>query len=254
MSNGWIICGPDVPGKQQMAIDRQMLEKTESDHLTRIRLYHFVPPTISLGFHQKVDDIDTDAAREAGFDIEPRPTGGRAVLHKGDLVYSISIAAKGVDAGSPLHIGVYNRVSNALIRGFRSIGIPAETAEEKALGKLAGDLPKLCFSSATKHEVQIDGRKVVGSAQRRGKNAVLQHGSILVTDEHLELVNVLSGLDDAARVRISDTMRKRTISLTSAGLTCSVGELRDVLCRSFISEFNVPEHKRDSLNVDIQVS
>ncbi len=81
------------------AIDAAMLKQTEIDSLTRVRLYHFSPPAVSLGFHQKHIDINESLCEERGYSIVRRPTGGRAVLHKGDLVYSISVSAKGVVEG-----------------------------------------------------------------------------------------------------------------------------------------------------------
>ncbi len=237
MSGGWILCGPDETGLRQMDLDRRMLAAAEQDGLTRIRLYHFVPPAISLGFHQKESDIDKAAASEHGIDVVRRPTGGRAVLHKGDIVYSIATGASGVGEQDPLHIGVYNRVSRALLAGFRSLGLPAEASQDKPHALRSGDLPKLCFSSATRHEVQIDNRKMVGSAQRRGRGAVLQHGSILVTDEHLELVDLLAGLDDGKRERLRSAMEKRTVSLREGGLTATLEELRLALCEAFQAEF-----------------
>ena len=123
MTRGWITYGPDNPGQFQMDLDRRMLHSTEKDGRTRVRLYRFVPPAVSLGFHQKESEVAIDLCREHGFDVVRRPTGGRAVLHKGDLVYSISISAVGVEEDGPMNRGVYNLVSLALIQGILELGI-----------------------------------------------------------------------------------------------------------------------------------
>ncbi|MBZ0266057.1 hypothetical protein K8I28_15475 [bacterium] len=238
MSEGVLYNGPDVGGREQMQIDRMMLRATEEDAITRIRLYRFVPPTLSLGFNQKISDIDIEKCEKSSYDIVHRPTGGRAVLHKGDIIYSITHSAAGVDSKTPLHIGVYNLVSLALISGLNELDIPATSAEQHRFKNSApSDLPKLCFSSSTKHEVQVDGKKLVGSAQRRGYGAILQHGSILVTEEYLEVINLLKGINQEQAGKLLEAMQKRTIHIHAINNKCDfdsiINKLSDKFCEVF---------------------
>jgi len=238
---GYIIVGPDGAGEKQMILDSIMLKLTENDKKTRVRLYRFIPPSVSLGYHQKKIDIDESICKNRGYDIVRRPTGGRAVLHKGDLVYSISIAAENVKEDGPLHRGVYNLVSLAIIQGLQNIGINAEGSQELNLSLVEkkSELPRLCFSSATRHEVQIDGRKLVGSAQRRGNNALLQHGSILVTDEHLDIVNILKDVNPGRREAVRKVMISRTVSLSDHWTDISWEKLISSLKQSFSQIFDL---------------
>ncbi|MDP8205914.1 MAG: biotin/lipoate A/B protein ligase family protein [Candidatus Electryonea clarkiae] len=246
MNPGIICIGPDGPGEMQMHLDRLMLASTQEDRRTRIRLYRFNPPAVSLGYNQKIIEIDSEKSKSFGYDVVRRPTGGRAVLHKGDLVYSISVAEDNVVEDAPLHVGVYNLVSYALINGIRKAGINAgETEGIKSPQGRNGDIPRLCFSSATRHEVQVEGRKVVGSAQRRGQNAILQHGSILISDDHLDLSDLLIGIDVERSEKIKTFLKKRTISLSEAGYTGTCEDLAEVLAIEFAQVFS-PVEKVDN--------
>jgi len=247
---GWLALGPDGPGAVQMEIDRRMAAATAWDGRTRIRLYRFLPPAVSLGYHQREGDIDRAACRGRGFDIVRRPTGGRAVLHKGDLVYSITVAEKGLEEDAPLHRGVYNLVSLALVQGLRRLGVQADPAADPALlAAPKGDLPRLCFSSATRHEVQVRGKKLVGSAQRRLRGVVLQHGSILAGEDHLEIVDVLSGVTSERRGALRDALHKRTICLHEAGYRGSLEEIREILAEAFEEVF-APLERRETESLD----
>ncbi len=99
------------------------------------------------------------------------------------------------------------------------------------------DLPKLCFSSATRHEVQINGRKVVGSAQRRGREAVIQHGSILVNKDHLEIVKLLEGVNEKSARQLYNIMEKRTIDLRTAGFEKDESSLVEFMMHGFQEVF-----------------
>jgi lipoate-protein ligase A len=79
-------------GLANMALDRSLLEQLQTGKRTQpiVRFYLWEKPTISLGTNQFVDEVvDTTAALRLGYDIVKRPTGGRALLHKGDICYCI---------------------------------------------------------------------------------------------------------------------------------------------------------------------
>ena len=107
-----------------------------------------------------------------------RPTGGRAVLHDQELTYSVVSN----DASLfPLHdlMGTYSIISRALQDGFMRFGImvSASSGTRDASASRA-ERQSPCFSSPTRHELMVQGRKLAGSAQRRLKRSFLQHGSI----------------------------------------------------------------------------
>lgn len=140
-----------------------------------VRLYRWERPTVSFGRNEPAADrYDAEAGGRAGVDFVRRPTGGRAVLHDVELTYSVVVPLRSVSGLRP----AYRRINRALVEGLRTLGAPVETAGEDApvLGPGAGP----CFRAPAAGEVVGEGGKLVGSAQVRIGEALLQHGSILV--------------------------------------------------------------------------
>jgi lipoate-protein ligase A len=163
-------------GALQMAIDTWLLDRHHRAlHPPTLRFYRWSSPTLSLGHHQR--DYP-DFWRDLPIERVRRPTGGRAVLHHGDLSYAV--VTSGLSGG--VH-RVYERVCRFLIEGWRSLGVELHygTAGRGYIGSAS------CFGTATGADLVDAGeRKFIGSAQLRRGGAVLQHGSMLVGgDRHL---------------------------------------------------------------------
>jgi lipoate-protein ligase A len=234
-----------------MALDEAMARQSALDDLVRIRFYTFQPPCLSLGHHQKRNDVDENACRERGYDVAVRPTGGRAVLHKGDFVYCVTVPETERLPDSGLHTGVYNLVALALARGLRKVGIEPDDAARHLDAPTDIDLPKLCFSSTTRHEVTSHGKKLVGSAQRILRGAVLQHGSLLITDEHLELTDLLAGIPDERKGATRRALEIRTTNLRELGFEGGFDDLVDVMRGVFSVTFDgLEESKLDDFLPD----
>lgn len=205
-------------GEFNMSYDENLARSLiTSDQPFVIRVYGWRPAAISLGWHQNIDEIDAEEAARSGLDVVRRPTGGRAILHSEEVTYSVVMVAsqKGV-------LNVYQRISEALVCGIQSLGVPA------ALEKSQPHFPSLyrspsavaCFASAARYEIQVAGRKLVGSAQRRfarpgGDEVVLQHGSILLSRDHLRIVDFLRHLDGDQREHLKRELAQKTIDLSS---------------------------------------
>ena len=156
-----------------MAIDSWLLEQHQLGlHPATLRFYTWSPPAISLGYHQTnwPQYWQQLMWRGVPVDIVRRPTGGRAVLHQGDLSYAV--VTSGV-VGS--RVQVYQQICEFLLRGWRSLGIELYYG---ATGR--GYIHNSsCFGTATGADLVLaNGYKLIGSAQFRHKEAVLQHGSI----------------------------------------------------------------------------
>jgi lipoate-protein ligase A len=168
-------------GAVQMAIDAWLFNQCEQGkHPPTLRFYTWVPPALSLGYSQKKWSDQWYHLYYQGrkLDLVRRPTGGRAVLHQGDLTYAlITSAYKGKSWG------IYEKIANFLIQGWQKLGIELDYG---LAGRGYIHNPS-CFNTATAADlVTKDGSKLIGSAQRRGKSAILQHGSIiLATDKDL---------------------------------------------------------------------
>lgn len=177
------------------------------------RIYNWNPFCISLGANQSFDDIDQIKTEKDGIDVVKRPTGGRAILHAEELTYSVVIPLN--FELSPREI--YSKISNALMRGLE---IYNPLLAKSELERFQPDFPKLleeptgvlCFASAAKNEVKFNGKKLIGSAQRKFNNVVLQHGSILCGPFHRKLVDYLN-CDDDLRRSLSMELNERTTEL-----------------------------------------
>jgi lipoate-protein ligase A len=206
------------PGAEQMAIDAALLAAVaEGTSGPVFRVYGWSPPAISLGMNQDpARELDLDLVAARGYDVVRRPTGGRAILHKDELTYSV---VAGVD---DLHLGGSIRESHAAIsRVFLEVlgrlGVKAELAcdappgrgpatERPAVVRTPGAASVPCFATALSCELTVGGRKILGSAQRRQGSAFLQHGSLLLGDGHLELAELLRTPDPmSSRNRLEET-------------------------------------------------
>ncbi len=172
-----------LPGPRNMAVDERLFELAASAPWTYLRFYQWVRPTVSLGYSQDADKV-VDAAFCAahGVDVVRRMTGGKLVLHDREVTYSIASADTGVFTESLRDS--YRRISLALVLGLAGLGVRARLAESAPPGYVKGTMP--CFAFAARDEIEADGRKIVGSAQKRTGPLFLQHGSLpLEKDEAL---------------------------------------------------------------------
>jgi lipoyl(octanoyl) transferase len=237
----WTV-GPDEIGDRQMEIDQQMAHAAVASGKIFVRLYHFTPPCVSLGCFQRDDEVDPVRCQAVAIDITRRPTGGRAVLHKGDLVYSIAVplSRRMTQVKGMFHVGVYNEVALALQSALNDLGLSSGSTEEQS-EKVDQSLPRarLCFGSSTPYEVQIKGLKVVGSAQRKYRDVVLQHGSILISNDHLQLVELLPKMNELVRDRLRTTIDRQTTNLLEAGYNGDEKELISALEISFERRFGI---------------
>lgn len=163
----------DAPGKVQMAIDSWLLKQHQLGlHPSTLRFYTWSPPAISLGYHQSSYPEHWQHLSWQGAPVEliRRPTGGRAVLHQGDLTYAVVTSRLSGD-----RVQVYQKICEFLIQGWRSLGIELHYGLS---GRGYIHNPN-CFSTATGADLVLaNGTKFIGSAQLRRGRAILQHGSI----------------------------------------------------------------------------
>ena len=164
-----------------MALDWWLLQQhRQGKHPPTLRFYTWSPAAISLGYHQRRWPAFWNELTWQGkpLDLVRRPTGGRAVLHQGDLTYMV------VTSGIPgKRLEVYEAICEFLIQGWRSLGIELHYG---STGRGYIHNPN-CFGTATGADlVDPDGQKFIGSAQLRKGEAILQHGSaVLSTDKKL---------------------------------------------------------------------
>jgi lipoate-protein ligase A len=229
-----ILDGP-MEGARNMAMDAALLEQVEQAETPRtiVRFYAWHVPTISLGRNQQIERaVDVEYCRANGIDIVHRPTGGRAVLHDDELTYAV-ISNDTERFGDTIY-GNYKRVSEALCLGYNRLGVPAVLAPDTRKTSLSADgADPPCFLSPSRYELMVDGRKIVGSAQRRIRRSFLQHGSMPITCNRLALARAtrLPGIESLERemAGIAEFLPRRP----------SREELRGALIGAFQDYFSV---------------
>jgi lipoate-protein ligase A len=212
----WIFAAPEEhTGGYNMWYDEMLVQRLmEGSGAPTVRLYRWKPWAISLGRHQSLSDIDVDRCGKEGIDVVRRPTGGRAILHAEELTYSVVMRAEGKSVAR-----VYQDIGLALVEGLRGYGVDVSLERSQPnfseVYRSPSSVP--CFSSSARHEIVWDGRKVVGSAQRRYLNGsgevVLQHGSILCGKAHQCLAAYLALPDETKRSLISENLMGKTADL-----------------------------------------
>jgi lipoate-protein ligase A len=168
-------------GATNMAIDETVWRGRQAGSSPpTIRFFAWDPPTVSLGYGQALDDaISVDAARRLCVGVVRRPTGGSAIYHDGperELTYSVVATNDDLGVTTDL-LEAYRWIARALARGLRALGVAAEIV---ATPRGKGTAPAFCFARTGRYEIELDGRKLVGSAQRRRGRCFLQHGSVLL--------------------------------------------------------------------------
>ena len=168
-----------------MALDHALMRRAARTGDAVLRVYAWAEPTLSLGRNQTARGrYDLQRATEAGVAVVRRPTGGRAVLHWREITYSVT-APVGPLGSLRESYGWINRL---LVDGLRRIGVDAYIAGRTGAPPTPGLTP--CFEEPVAGELCAGGRKLVGSAQVREHDVLLQHGSILVDDDQ-ELASAL---------------------------------------------------------------
>lgn len=202
---------------ENMRRDEELAHTLPRDEAV-LRLYSWNPYAISLGYHQKEEGIDRERAAADGIEIVRRPTGGRAVLHSDELTYA---AVFRVPDQTPIG-AVHDEIVDLLLRGIRTLGLTdGEAAVTEPTGRhtreeYTTDGPSrwACFASTSRHEATFEGKKFIGSAQRRFGNVVLQHGSILLSDDHARIADYLVGTRESKAV-VRQRLLEQTTSLSA---------------------------------------
>jgi len=172
-----LILTPAARGAWNMAVDEAILEAIGRNEVPpTLRLYAWQPPCLSLGYSQPADDVDKERLVSLGWDVVRRPTGGRAILHTDELTYAVigPLQEPRLSGGV---LDSYQRLSQALLEALHLLNIPALANEKRSLP--AGAEPKgaICFEVPSDYEIVVEGKKIIGSAQARRREGVLQHGS-----------------------------------------------------------------------------
>ena len=168
-------------GAINMAIDEAMWRGRQAGTSPpTLRFFAWAPPTVSLGYGQPLDrHVDVEACRRLGVGVVRRPTGGSAIYHDGperELTYSVAATAADLGVSADL-LDTYRWIARALVRGLNALGAGAEMVPT---GRGLARDPAFCFARTGAYEIEVGGKKLVGSAQRRQGTSFLQHGAVML--------------------------------------------------------------------------
>lgn len=217
-----VIFDADSTGSWNMAVDQALLMSAENENRATLRFYGWSEPTLSLGYFQKHEDRKKHL-ESAGCSMVRRRSGGGAIMHDQELTYSLALPStnRWSKQNGQLYDLIHEQIIGVLARNglvahlFRDLQqtlepVDAAIASQPLNKDLSEDLSNdrqeawplpfvssdafLCFQRRTSGDIVMDGFKVVGSAQRRLKHSLLQHGSVLLGRS--EFARDLPGVSD----------------------------------------------------------
>jgi len=209
-----LLITPPARGAWNMALDESILEHIgRGESIPTLRLYAWEPACLSLGHAQPFTDVDTARLKEHGWEVVRRATGGRAILHTDEITYSV-IAPNDEPRVAGTVLESYNRLAQALLLAVQGLNLPVEVKEGKADN--GGTANPVCFEVPSTYEITVDGKKLIGSAQARKKEGVLQHGSLPLTGDLTRICQALVFENEAARDDASKRLLARAATVESA--------------------------------------
>ncbi len=180
-----------------------------------LRFYTWAAPTISLGYHQRQYPSHWDTLRwqTRPLDLVRRPTGGRAVLHQGDLTYAIVLPGMPASRSA-----AYAKICEFLIQGWRSLGVELHYGQA---GRGYIHNPN-CFGTATGADLVLaSGSKLIGSAQKRSGDVILQQGSMCLAPDS----GLWQQVFGTSAPEIPDSIRREPIDRIITALTQSATDV-----------------------------
>lgn len=217
LPQGWrLILSKPLSGAENMALDEAILEAVGAgDSAPTLRLYAWDPPCLSLGFSQTFVDVDKKLLFEQGWDVVRRPTGGRAILHTDELTYSILAPADHPHLQGGV-LSSYQYLSTGLIKGLELMGVKTEVQPSHHPSEAEKLDDPVCFVVPSAYEITHGGKKLLGSAQTRRKNSILQHGTLPLTGDLARICEVLVYVDEPARQQAARQVLERATTVEHA--------------------------------------
>ncbi len=235
-----LLVTPPLDGATNMAIDEAILfALADGRGRPTLRLFQWAPPCLSLGYNQHWQEIDEEACHRLGYTWTRRPTGGKAILHTDEATYSLIIPQE----DPRIHGGVvesYRVLSLGLLRSLEILGLPAvQAADQSEPAGNSTDRGPVCFDTPSRYEITWQGKKLIGSAQLRRRQIVLQHGSLPLHGDLNRILEVLT-FSDEERARQRELLPQRAATLAQAlGQTLPFATVAAALAQGFAQQLNL---------------
>lgn len=223
-----------------MAADLRLFSLCETSSGLYIRLYSWKKPCITLGFGQNPQKtLDLKAVRDDRIEWIKRPTGGRAVLHDQDITYSCIFSTSLAGMGKTLS-ETYRIISDCLLAGLGAAGIDCRAHDSGIdVGMSRSQVKLPCFLSPNRAEIMFGGRKLVGSAQKRSARAVLQHGSIPLTNRYRLLPQYLD-ISKEERLIQKHMLERKSVCIEEIRKDIDEKQFRQCLLQGFCETLPFP--------------
>jgi len=233
-----LIYDPPASGAWNMAVDEAIMESISTEKTPpTLRLYAWIPYCLSLGHAQPFEDVDLDALHQRQWGLVRRPTGGKAILHADELTYSV-IALQNDPHVYGSILESYLKISSALLNSLQLLNIQADARNIDTINK-KGDNP-VCFEITSNYEITCLGKKIIGSAQSRKTNVLLQHGAIPLHGDIRRIIDVLNYQSDEDRIMATNQLCDHAGTLLSVtGQLYSWEDVAQALIRGFSETFNI---------------
>ena len=193
-----------------MAVDQALLLSAEQTGQATLRFYRWETATLSLGYFQKLSDREQHSG-SLQCPVVRRASGGGAIVHDQELTFSLALPS--ANRWSKKNNDLYRSIHACIVSSLQSFGVDAglyEKAMKDDSDRQAVDSsatrslnPFLCFQRRTDGDIILDGHKIGGSAQRRAKNAILQHTSLLLRKS--QAAKELAGIEDLSGVTLDES-------------------------------------------------
>ncbi len=206
---------PPAPGPWNMAVDEAVLEAVGRGDtlLPTLRLYAWEPACLSLGHSQPFADADRTALEENGWDIVRRITGGRAILHTDELTYAVITSPDEPRMEGDI-ITSYERISKVLLAALESLALPVTATPQAKIDPTQAN--PVCFEIPSHYEITVDDKKLIGSAQARRKEGILQHGTLPLTGDLARITHALAFDTEQARQAAAARLTQKALTVETA--------------------------------------
>lgn len=208
-----------------MAIDEALLGSKKPV----LRFYGWKPAGLSIGYFQSTQVINVEECRKREVDIVRRLTGGNAVLHDKELTYSVIIDEKEMPSSV---VESYKAISKGLLQGLRNLGLKAAMNEDVKKEEKSA----VCFNDPSWYEIVVNGKKIVGSAQKRIDGKILQHGAVLI---EADVEKYCSLFNNCSEELINKVKQRMTSINDELGMKKSYGEVKGAMIKGFEKELKI---------------
>nr|HPM42727.1 lipoate--protein ligase family protein [Candidatus Omnitrophota bacterium] len=198
-----------------------------------LRIYSWKSPSLTLGYSQDAGSaLDVEFCRSNSVPFVRRITGGGVILHDREITYSL-VCSKG-DLG--LTDGVecsYKAIASFLVSFYKRLGLDAMFACDYFKETQLGLPSALCFAAKEKYDILVGGKKIGGSAQKRSKDLIFQHGSIPIRLD-MERANAFTRSKDNIASLEGATCLEELLG-SNIGVACA----SNILAKSFADSFGL---------------